>query len=145
MTLDGKVIFDSGSDFERIIASEFPDSFNANHFDDEFDKRSDNGGIEPEGIIVEKLGTKQFAFIGLERMGGIMVYDVTEPFDPEFVEYASNRDFSSNSTKLSRQGDLGPEGILFIPRHHSPINNPLLVVANEISGTTSIYKIVSDK
>ena len=145
MTLDGKVIFDSGSDFERILASEFPDNFNANHFDDEFDKRSDNRGIEPEGIIVEKIGTKQFAFIGLERMSGIMVYDVTDPFDPEFVEYASNRDFSSNSTNLSRQGDLGPEGILFIPRHQSPINNPLLVVANEISGTTSIYKIVSDR
>ena len=164
LTLDGQVIYDSGSDFEQITASLFPNNFNSNHYHDDFDKRSDNRGIEPEGIIVERIGAKQFAFIGLERMGGIMVYDVTDPYNPEFVEYTNNRGFSvksnqesksdgiqfmayasqdstTNTSYESNSEDLGPEGLLFISKYQSPTNNPLLVVANEVSGTTTIYEV----
>ncbi len=141
-TIDGQLIFDSGDDFERIIADKFPDNFNANHYYNEFDKRSNNRGPEPEGVIVERIGSKQLAFVGLERMGGMMVYDVTNPYSPEFLDYTNNRDFSVKPDEdLSGAGDLGPEGLLFIPKYHSPIDQPLLVVTNEVSGTTTIYKI----
>ncbi len=141
-TVDGQLGYDSGDDFEQIIASKFPDNFNANHYYNEFDKRSNNRGPEPEGVIVERIGAKQFAFIGLERMGGMMIYDVTNPYNPEFVDYINNRNFAVDPSKeLSGAGDLGPEELLFIPKYHSAIDNPLLVVANEVSGTITIYKI----
>lgn len=141
-TDDGRLIFDSADDFEQITASLFPDNFNANHYYNEFDKRSNNRGPEPEGVIVEKIGTQHFAFIGLERIGGMMIYNVTDPFNPEFIDYVNNRYFSVDPSKdLFQAGDLGPEGMLFIPKHHSPINYPLVVIANEVSGTTTIYKI----
>ena len=141
-TDDGVLIFDSADDFEQITASMFPDNFNANHYYNEFDKRSNNRGPEPESIIVEKIDTQHFAFIGLERIGGMMIYDVTNPFSPKFVSYVNNRNFSADPSKeLSQAGDLGPEGMLFIPKPHSPINYSLVVIANEVSGTTTIYKI----
>ena len=40
------------------------------------------------------IGKRTYAFIGLERMGGIMVYDVTNPIAPVFVDYVNNRDFT---------------------------------------------------
>jgi hypothetical protein len=39
-------------------------------------------GPEPEGVAIGRLGAKTFAFIGLERVGGIIVYDVTSPTSP---------------------------------------------------------------
>ena len=43
--------------------------------------------------------------------------------------------------KRAAAGDLGPEGILFIPADKAPGDTPLLVVCNEISGTTSVFSI----
>ena len=69
-----------------------------------------------------------------------MVYDVTDPVAPTFVEYVNNRDFNEDP-ETGTPGDLGPEGLLFIPGSASPNGQPLLVVANEVSGTTTIYSI----
>lgn len=76
----------------------------------------------------------------LERMGGIMVYDITCPFNPFFVQYISTRDFDGDP-ELGTAGDLGPEEILYIPWYESPNLAPLLVVTNEVSGSTTIFRI----
>lgn len=137
----GRQLFDSGEDFEQIIAAAYPDDFNStNDENDSFDNRSDDKGPEPEGVAVGYVSGKQYAFIGMERMGGIMVYDVSNPYNPEFVQYINNRDFSGDA-EAGTAGDLAPEGILFIPKWLSPNFKPLLVVANEVSGTTTIYEI----
>jgi hypothetical protein len=84
--------------------------------------------------------SKTYAFIGLERVGGIMVYDITTPRNPKFVEYVNNRDFDGDA-EAGTAGDLGPEGLTFIAPADSPNGRPLLVVANEVSGTTTIFQI----
>ncbi len=138
---DGEMIFDSGSEFERLLANIIPAEFNStNDENGSFDDRSDDKGPEPEGVTVGKVGGRHYAFIGLERIGGIMVYDVSNPVAPRFVQYINNRDFSGDA-KLGTAGDLGPEGIVFIDGASSPTRKPLLVVANEVSGTTTIYRI----
>uniref|UniRef100_A0ACD5H1H8 Choice-of-anchor I domain-containing protein n=1 Tax=Desertifilum tharense IPPAS B-1220 TaxID=1781255 RepID=A0ACD5H1H8_9CYAN len=78
--------------------------------------------------------------MGLERVGGVMTYDITDPFNPLFVQYINNRDFTGNAVAGTAK-DLGPEGLIFIPGSDSPIANPLLAVANEISGTTTLFEI----
>lgn len=47
----------------------------------------------------------------------------------------------SVAEELSAAGDLGPEGMVFIPAASSPTGQDLLVVANEVSGTTSFFTI----
>ncbi len=137
----GKLIYDSGDDFERITAQIDPDNFNSNNDDnDSFDARSDDKGPEPEGVVVGKIRNRTYAFIGLERVGGIMVYDITNPFSPSFETYIQNRDFSADETS-PEAGDLGPEGLAFIPAGDSPTGGPLLVVGNEVSGTTTVYAV----
>lgn len=140
---DGKRVFDSGSEFERITASMIPEGFNASNDDNESDARSDDKGPEPEAVTVGQINGQTFAFIGLERVGGIMVYNVTNPQNPEFVQYINNRDFSVSQVDLEAgmAGDLGPEGLAFIPAGESPNSKPMLAVGNEVSGTTTLYGI----
>jgi hypothetical protein len=68
------------------------------------------------------------------------VYDLTDPATPRFVQYINNRNFTA-ATNTAAAGDLGPEGLLFISAANSPTGKPLLVVANEVSGTTTLYEI----
>lgn len=138
----GNLVFDSGSDFERITATADPENFNSNNDEnDSFDSRSDDKGPEPEGIEIGQAFGKTYAFIGLERVGGIMVYDIDSPHDARFVDYVNNRNFDGDA-EAGTAGDLGPEGLTFIPAADSPIRLPLLVVANEVSGTTTIFKVL---
>nr|MBF0223245.1 choice-of-anchor I family protein [Desulfobulbaceae bacterium] len=140
-TADGELVYDSGSDFERITADQLPADFNShNKENNSFDDRSDDKGPEPEGLAIGKIGSRTYGFIGLERVGGVMVYDITNPYRPEFVQYINNRDFLGNPA-LGTAGDLAPEGLAFIDASDSPINKPLLVVANEVSGSTTMYAI----
>jgi hypothetical protein len=137
----GKLVYDSGDQLEQITNAALPAYFNSNNDDnDSFDTRSDNKGPEPEGVVVAELWHQTFAFVGLERIGGIAVFDITDPEEPEFVTYVNNRNFSQDA-ESEDGGDLGPEGLLFIPWWQSPIHQPLLVVGNEVSGTTTVYRI----
>lgn len=136
----GALLWDSGDQFETITAAQNPAFFNSNHEVNKFDDRSDDKGPEPEGVTVGKAFGRTYAFVGLERIGGVMIYDVTVPTAPTFVQYANNRDFTQPTTAPAA-GDLGPEGLLFINEENSPNGQPLLVVTNEVSGTTTIYAI----
>lgn len=137
----GNLVYDSGDDFEQITARDprFTLNFNSsNDSNNSFDTRSDNKGPEPEAVRVALIGNKRYALIGLERIGGVMVYDIDDPAKPKFVTYVNNRNFTATPT--SREvGDLGVEDIVFIPASQSPVNVPLVVTANEISGTITIY------
>ncbi|RTE46500.1 alkaline phosphatase [Acinetobacter junii] len=135
----GQLVWDSGSEFEKKVAELFPTYFNTDHEAVSLDDRSDNKGPEPEGITLGTIGAKTFAFIGLERMSGVMVYDITTPMQPKFVEYFTTRNFVE--TDSAKQGDLGPEGLIFIAAKDSPNGKPLLVVGNEVSGSTAIYQV----
>lgn len=136
----GNLVWDSGDFIENKTAELNPLFFNSNHEVNKFDDRSDDKGPEPESVAVGKAFGRSYAFVGLERIGGVMVFDVTEPTAPEFVQYQNNRDFTQPPATVGA-GDLGPEGVLFISEEHSPNGKPLLVVANEVSGTTTVYEV----
>lgn len=146
--LNGEQVFDSGHDLsERANTTSHFNTSNDSH---ENDNRSDDKGIEPEAVEVAKINGSHVAFIGLERHGGIAVYDVSEPAAPVFLDYLNNRDFTAdvctavdedgecdNDTYNPQVGDLGPESIEYFTRN----GDHLIAVGNEVSGTTTIYKL----
>lgn len=126
-------VFDSGDDFEQRTKALPNVNFNASHDNNDLDGRSASKGPEPEGVAVASFGNKTYAFIGLERVGGVMVYDVTSPTAPVFATYLN--------TRTGVTGDRGPEGLTVIKAANSPNGKPLLVVGNETSGTTAVMQI----
>ena len=126
-------VFDSGDELERRTQSLPNVAFNASNNNNTPDGRSTSKGPEPEGVTVATFGSKTFAFIGLERVGGVVVYDVTNPVTPSFVTYLNSR--------TEATGDRGPEGLAFIRASDSPNGQPLLIVGNETSGTTAVLQI----
>jgi hypothetical protein len=139
-TADGTLLWDSGSQFETKIAALVPTAFNISNDNNTVDDRSDDKGPEPEGLTLGKVAGRTYAFVGLGRIGGVMVYDITNPSSPGFVTYANNRDYDVKGLDPNA-GDLGPEGLVFISEENSPNGQPLLVIANEVSGTTTVYEI----
>lgn len=133
----GKVVFDSGDDFETIIADErVPNAFNNDGFpSDDADvideNRSDNKGPEPEAIAVGEVDGRTLAFVGLERDGGIMIYDISKPKKASFVDYIDS----------ALEGDASPEVITFIAPEDSLDGSAQIAVSYEISGTTALYDI----
>lgn len=179
LTNDGRMVYDSANDFESIIASKVgsgelaKQAFNANHSNNlagavpgtsnnTFDTRSDDKGPEPEGVVVGRVGDRTYAFVGLERIGGVMIYDITDPAGAFYVDYVNGkaiRDFDqpvctavvssgssagscANGVPNPAAGDLGPEGLAFVPAGESPSGKPLVIVGNEISGSTRVYEVV---
>jgi hypothetical protein len=135
----GGVVFDNGDDFEQITALLFPANFNCSSTSNTRDGRSRNKGPEPESVVIGHVNGKHYAFVGLERIGGIVVYDLTQPSNPQMVEYVNTRNFGAGPLTVAA-GDVSPEGLLFIPGERSPNGKPLLVTANEISGTMAIFQ-----
>ncbi|WP_439590905.1 choice-of-anchor I family protein [Microbacterium sp.] len=139
-TTEGTQVFDSGDQFENITYVANPAYFNSNHSEANFEGRSDDKGPEPENLAIGAVGGRTYAFIGLERVGGVMVFDITDPAGAAFVTYVDNRDFTVDQT-TSAAGDLGPEGLEFISGAASPTGLPLLAVGNEVSGTTTLFSL----
>jgi hypothetical protein len=137
----GNRVSDTGDLFERVTARALPWDFNSDNTENfSFDTRSDDKGPEPEGVVVGHVNGGFYAFVGLERTGGIMVLDVTVPEAPVFVDYVTTRDFVGNP-EYGVAGDLAPEELLFIAAEQSPTGNALLVVAHEVSGTTTVFDV----
>jgi hypothetical protein len=132
-------VYDSGSDFEEFIAENYPAFFNASHTNNDIDSRSGKKGPEPEYVTVMNIGAKIYAFIGLERFGGVMMYDVTEPSNAVMYDYINTRNF--NSSELSQMGDLGVEGLYAVSAEDSPTKKAIVFAANEVSGTIGVFEI----
>ena len=138
--LDGTLVADTCDAIERQTASRGMKGFNLNHEDEGGDNRSDDKGPEPEGVAVGVVGGRPYAFVGLERDGGVMVFDLSDPAHPAPAGYGATRNLDMTPTAPA-SGDQGPEGVLFIPAETSPSGEPLLVVSYEVSGTTRIWRI----
>ena len=147
-----KQVFDSGDQLERIAAQAAPKFFNTADDETRFDQKSNERGPEPEELAVGQVGGRHYVFIAPERIGGIYVYDITNPAAPVFQQYINYRNFAIDpaavcqknvpkSADCSRTGDLGPEGILFIAADQSPIGVPLVAITNEVSDSTTLYRI----
>lgn len=151
-----ELVFDSGDDIAKKVFAFDHQNFNATNDNNDSaetaDNRSDDKGTEPEAVEVAEINGKQYAFIGLERQGGIIVYDVTIPSAPVYQSYINNRDFSEpvctlvdegdcdNGVYNTAAGDLGPESIDYFTR----IGKHFIAVGNEVSGTTTVYQIMFD-
>lgn len=140
---DVKVVADTGDLFEQKTAELSKDSFNSNGTKESFDSRSDDKGPEPEGVTTGKIGNKTFAFVGLERVSGVVVMDISKPSAPAFVDYAHKIDRDAVA-KEGKAGDIGPEGVLFIPAADSPNGKDLLVVSYEMSGSVTMFVVAKD-
>lgn len=112
----GQLVANVGRDLEQRV-------IDAGKYDD---TRSDNKGVEVESVTVAQVNGKSMAFIGMERVDHIAVYDVSIPTAPKFVQ-------------LFATGDA-PEGLLFVKPKDSPNGRSLLIVSNEADGTVRFYQ-----
>jgi hypothetical protein len=135
----GALVYDSKDLIEQITSNHpiFSAIFNASNSAGvpTSKNRSDDKGPEVEGIAFQIINGKPYVFVSLERIGGVMLFNVQVPGSPVFVGYYNNR-----STTVSGP-DLGAEGIITIPAATSPNGNALVILANEVSSTLSIYQI----
>lgn len=135
---DGRLVWDSGSRFEALVHAADPanwpnlsvapptiPAWATSRYDD----RSDDKGPEPEGLAVGSHKGRTYAFVGLERAGGVVVLDVSDPTTPEILQW------------VRVAGDISPEGLVFVPASEAPGGAPLLLVAHEISGTTAVFRL----
>lgn len=148
-------VFTSGDDFEALTAQYVPDYFNSSNDNAVLDDRSGKKGPEAESVTVGTVDGKTYAFVALERTGGVMVYDVTDPEAITFVNYVNTRDFGTTVEgsqeyedgeldKWVTGGDVAPEGLLFLDAASSPNGEPLLLAACEVSGTVAVYQLGSE-
>ena len=145
-------IFTSGDDFEALTAQYLPDYYNCSNDNAVVDDRSGKKGPEAESVTVGTVDGRTYALVALERTGGVMVYDVTEPASAQYVNYINTRDFASvvegseeyedgELDKWVTGGDVAPEGLLFLDASVSPTGEALLLAACEVSGTVAVYQV----
>lgn len=116
----GNQVYDSGALVETLVGEFFPTRYAEN--------RSDDKGPEPEAVTTGVIGDKTYVFLGNERTSETMVFDVSTPTAPVFGGI------------LARSGDVSPEGLDFVASSESASGNNELVVANEVSNTTTVYQ-----
>lgn len=142
---DGRLVFDSGQQLEEITGQAYPTHFNANSTNNTIDDRSDDKGPEPEGVTVASVFGRTYIFVMLERIGGAVIYDASNPAAPRFVTYVNTRDITVADPEEPEPGeypgDLGPEAARFVPAEESPNGRPLLIVSNEVSGSLRVFEI----
>lgn len=129
-----ELVYESANEFETQTASYLPDYFNCSNDDIERDSRSAKKGPEPETVTTGTINGKTYAFIALERISGVMVYDVSDPADVTYVNYINTRDYSADIKE-----DVSPEGLCFLTLD----SKPMLLAACEVSGTVAAYECVA--
>lgn len=140
----GNLVADTGALFEVLTAQKLGDNFNStNDENGSFDNRSDDKGVEPEAVVVGDFEGTPYAFVGFERVGGIMTLDVSDPTDPRFADFVISRDFNGDPAS-GTAGDLAPEGFVYITPGQSPIGQAMLIATHEVSGTTAMYLVSDD-
>jgi len=141
--------WDSGDAIEKITSTVRPSYFNADWnttsgFVNAVDARSTKKGPEPEGVAVGQAYGTNWIVVGLERDGGLLLYDATNPEAPVFVDYINTSNPSGNllaGKYSSTAGDVSPEGIVFVSPEDSPTGKALVLASYELSGTVGIYEI----
>jgi hypothetical protein len=142
---DGNLLFDSGSDFETRLSTIYPTNFNTGHTTNAMDDRSDNKGPEPEAIAAAVINDSAYVFVGLERIGGVFMYNITNPISGRYIDYINARNFSVTPSLANVDngtvGDLGPEVLQYVPSNESPNGADMLLLSNEVSGTLSAFGV----
>jgi hypothetical protein len=109
---DGSIVYDSGDATEQAAIA-------AGIYDD---GRSDDKGTEPEGVTLATVGDKTYAFVALERVNAVHVFDVTSPTDVSEVQLINVE---------AASGGKGPECVV------TNTADDLVIVASE-SGTKGL-------
>jgi hypothetical protein len=124
----GDLVYDSGADLAKVTSLVLDTSFN------DIDVASEETGSGPKSLVLVSSIGRIYAFVSLNRAGGIAIYDVTSPLGVQFVQYVNNRDFTANEG-----GDFGADGmaVLFIE------GIPYLALANAGSGNVRLMQIDS--
>lgn len=133
-----KVVYDSGSEIERFTASAYPEYFNSSNKNIELDNRSGKKGPEPESVTTFFSKGVPYAAVALERIGGLMFYDISNPSDAKFIKYVNTRDFSADIA-----GDVAPEGLYALSDTESPTGNAIIFAAFEVSGTVGAFEFTT--
>ncbi|MDC7218818.1 MAG: choice-of-anchor I family protein [Spirochaetales bacterium] len=146
---DLNLIYDSGSLFEEYTAQYAAGYFNCNDNNLVMDDRSTKKGPEPESITYGEVDGVPMLFVALECFGGFFAFDVSTPSSPKMLLYHSDRNFKAKVDKdfkytdesYGNTGDLGPEGLIFIPAEESLSGQDQLIVGNQVSGTLRMYNL----
>ena len=126
---NGNLVFDSGNQLEvqALAAGVYVDN------------RSDDKGVEPEGVALFTLAGRTLAFIGLERTtrSAVAIYDITDPANASFLQMLVSVDASV----------LRPEGLVAFENagryflavaHESTADS---IIAGGLSNRTVLYEI----
>jgi hypothetical protein len=126
---DGKLVKDSGDAIERELLA--LDTLRAANglprlYDDD---RSDDKGVEPEGLFVKTIGERTYAFVGLERttQSVIAVFDITDPEHPRFMQFI-----------VGAPGERRPEGLDMFESNGMLF---LAVAQEDPSNITTLYRL----
>jgi len=148
----GALVYDSANEMATEVASRFPAYFNTRPKKGiwrDLDERSEKKGIEPEALTLATISGETYAYIGLEKQGGFFVYNITDPQNPYMVEYNNDIDYTAtipydkeDEVHVAPAGidDMAPEGSVTFTQDAKNY----YVVANEVSGTVSIYELDVD-
>lgn len=113
----GALLFDSKNELDKSCAA-------LGYYDD---ARSDDKGVEPEGMTLGWVGKRPIAFVGMERADAVAIYDISQPTSPVLI-------------KILKTGDA-PEGVTFVPACDSPTKKSLLIVSSENDGVVKVYSV----
>lgn len=129
---NGDLVWDSGNDLEQraIAAGLYADG------------RSDDKGVEPEGVTIFSIAGRSVAAIGLERTtrSAVALYDITNPVAPTFAGWAET---GIGSPDLRAEGVLSFEdnGIQYLLVTNEGVAGDLAAGDFETLGTTVLYQI----